>query len=66
MGLYRYLIERDAELDGTVVVELGGRLSADSDLDADRGALLLLPNQIIARHAIDPKQVEELRAGEVS
>jgi hypothetical protein len=60
-GLYRYLVERDAELDGSVFVELEGELSGERDLDADAGALLVIPTRIVARHAIDLAYVAALR-----
>ena len=46
-GLRRYLDERDADLDGYVFVELEGELSPDRDLDADEGAILLLPRRVL-------------------
>jgi hypothetical protein len=60
-GLYRYLVEREAELDGSVFVELIGELSGERDLDADAGALLVIPAQIVARHEIDRAYVAALR-----
>jgi hypothetical protein len=38
--LYRYLVERDGNFDGRLIVALEGRLSEERDLDADAGALL--------------------------
>jgi RecJ-like exonuclease len=58
-GLYRYLAERNAEVADKVVVELEGRLSAERDLDADAGALLVLPEQIVS---VDPLDVELIKA----
>ena len=52
-GLYRYLDERDADLSESVILELQGRLSADRDLDADAGALLIYPTAVISRRPID-------------
>jgi hypothetical protein len=60
-GLYRYLVERDADLDGSVFVELAGSLSDARDLDADAGALLVFPTRIVARHEIDHEHVAALR-----
>jgi DnaJ-class molecular chaperone len=60
-GLYRYLVERDAGLEDSVIVELGGELSPDRDLDADSGALLVFPTTVIALHAIDPARVAAVR-----
>jgi hypothetical protein len=61
-GLYRYLLERDAELDGCTLVELEGKRSDDVDLDADVGALLVLPSQIVDQRPIDGRLVEEVRS----
>lgn len=58
-GLYRYLAEKNAEVTDKVVVELEGRLSEERDLDADAGALLMLPEQIVS---IDPLDVELIRS----
>ena len=60
-GLYRYLVERRAELDGSVILELEGRLSQERDLDAEQGALLVHPTRIRARLPIDSRRVEDLR-----
>ena len=60
-GLYRYLIERDADLNDSVVVELDAALSDDVDLDADCGAVLVHPTRVVARHPIDAARVNELR-----
>jgi hypothetical protein len=61
-GLYRYLVEQGAELDGTVVVEVAGDLSPDRDLDADSGALLAHPQEIVSVREIDEERVAELRS----
>jgi hypothetical protein len=50
-GLIRYLHERDADLSGDVFVELEGELSDDRDLDADEGAILIMPSRIVAIRA---------------
>jgi hypothetical protein len=60
-GLYRYLAERGGEGEGRVVVELRGRLSDERDLDADSGALLLLPERIVAVQPLDGELIEALR-----
>jgi hypothetical protein len=62
-GLYRYLAERDAEVDGKVVVELEGRLSDERDLDADAGALLVHPQRIVGVEPLDAELVAAIRAG---
>lgn len=61
-GLYRYLAERDPDLDGWVIVELEGDISDDVDLDADAGALLVFPTQIVHVHAGDPELLAKIAA----
>lgn len=61
-GLYRYLAERGADVGDRVLVELEGELSEDRDLDADAGALLVQPRQIVAVGPFDLDLFEELRA----
>lgn len=60
-GLYRYLVEKDGELEDKVFVELQGRLSEERDLDADAGALLIFPEKIIKVHPVDQEIVEAIR-----
>jgi hypothetical protein len=60
-GLYRYLAERDADLSGSVIVEVEGTLSDERDLDAERGALLVHPTEIITRHPVDHERLGDLR-----
>jgi hypothetical protein len=61
-GLYRYLAERDAALEGKAVVELEGRLSDEPDLDADAGALLIHPERIVATQPLAVELVEAIRS----
>jgi RecJ-like exonuclease len=61
-GLYRYLAERDAHVADRLVVELEGRLSGDNDLDADTGALLALPERIVAVQPLDTELIEQIQA----
>jgi len=58
-GLYRYLAEKNANVENKVVVELEGRPSEERDLDADAGALLVLPQRIAS---VAPLDVELIRA----
>lgn len=61
-GLYRYLAwKNDAEVDGKVIVEMEGPLSDDCDLDADHGALLVLPERLVSVTPLDEKLVESIR-----
>jgi hypothetical protein len=59
-GLHRYLLERGVDLEGYVVHVLEGRRSDDIDLDADAGALLVLPTGVVERRPIDRALVEEI------
>jgi hypothetical protein len=44
-----------------VVVELAGNLSDDCDLDADHGALLIFPQQLVSVEPLDAEVVESIR-----
>ena len=61
-GLYRYLIKREARLEGRVLVVLEGELSEDEDVDADEGALLVRPTRIVDARDVDMDCVRRLRA----
>jgi hypothetical protein len=66
-GLYRYLAwKNDARLGGKVVVELAGELSEDRDLDADHGALLIHPDELVSVEPLDAEVVASVaeRIGE--
>jgi hypothetical protein len=52
-GLYHYMLEKDADLDGCVVLALEAERSAEVDFDADQGALLVIPTRILACSGID-------------
>lgn len=60
-GLYRYLAEKGANVEGRIVVELEGRLSDERELDADAGALLLLPERIVAAVPLDTRLIAAIR-----
>lgn len=60
-GLYRYMAERDADVKGKVVVELEGRVSDDLDLDADAGALLAFPTEIVAVRPVDESLLRSIQ-----
>jgi DnaJ-class molecular chaperone len=47
-ALYRYMRAREADIDGSLLVELEGEPSADDDFDADEGALLIRPTRIVS------------------
>jgi hypothetical protein len=61
-GLYRYLAEQDAEIHDTIVVEVRGSVSVDRDLDADSGALLVHPTEIVSCGPTDRERIADLRA----
>ena len=52
-GLRRYLADREIDPEGEAIVELDGPLSDDRDLDADSGALLIRPNEVVAVHPLE-------------
>lgn len=60
-GLYRYLAEKNANVNGKVVVELEGRPSEERDLDADAGALLVLPERIASVAPLDIELIKAIR-----
>ena len=61
-GLYRYMLKRDADLDGSKLVELEGEPSGDEDFDADEGAVLVKPSRIVDVREPDGRAIERLRA----
>ena len=60
-GLYRYMLKRDAEFDGSRLVELEGTPSEDEDFDADEGALLVEPEEIVDVRDVDRERIDVLR-----
>ena len=62
-GLYRYMVKRDADLRGSLLVELEGEPADDEDFDADEGAVLVRPRRIVGREPVDWERVERLRRG---
>ena len=62
-GLYRYMADRDADLEDCVVVELEARESDDEDFDADEGALLVIPTEICDVRPVDKDRLADAKAG---
>jgi hypothetical protein len=62
-GLYRYLAARDVDLSNCVLLELTANLGDERDLDADSGAVLVLPTEVLARHPVDHAYIATLRPG---
>jgi hypothetical protein len=60
-GLYGYMVRRDADLEGAVLLELEGRRSDDEDFDADEGALLVHPTRIVDARPPDRERIARLR-----
>jgi DnaJ-class molecular chaperone len=52
-GLYRYMLAKEADLEGCVLVTMEASPAEDVDFDADQGALLVLPVEILAREPVD-------------
>ncbi|HEU4735898.1 MAG TPA: hypothetical protein VFS48_02580 [Solirubrobacterales bacterium] len=61
-GLYRYLAERNADIANRLIVEIEGRLAEERDLDADAGALLIHPEEIVEVRPLDGELVARIRA----
>jgi hypothetical protein len=59
-GLYRYLAERDAELEDAVILSLDADPSGDRDLDADSGAVLVIPSRVIETAPVDGERIAAL------
>ena len=61
-GLYRYMLKREADLDGCRLVELEGEQSPDEDFDADEGALLIRPTRLVDVRELDRERIDAVRA----
>ena len=61
-GLYHYMVIKGAELDDCVIVELEGERAPDVDFDADQGAVLVIPTEIIGCTGVDPELAQRIRA----
>lgn len=46
-GLYRYMLNKKADVDSCVVVELEADPAEDVDFDADQGAMLVIPKRVV-------------------
>ncbi len=60
-GLYRYLVEKEAGLESSILVEITGELSPDRDLDADSGAILVHPSEILSWKPMNHGRITEMR-----
>ena len=61
-GLLRYMLERDADLDRALVVELEGEPTEEEDFDADEGALLIRPTRLVRSSRVSSRQVDRARS----
>jgi RecJ-like exonuclease len=61
-GLYRYLAERNADLANRLIVEIEGELAEEPDIDADAGALLIHPEEIVEVRPLDAERVARIRS----
>ena len=60
-GLYHYMVIKGAELDDCVIVELEGERAPDVDFDADQGAVLVIPTEILGCTGVDPELAQRIR-----
>lgn len=57
-GLYRYMAERDGDVSSAQLVVLEGEQTDDRDFDADEGAILIRPTQIVEVRPVDRDRLE--------
>ena len=62
-ALYRYMLDRDADVSGSVLVELEGEPSPDEDFDSEDGAELVHPTRIVDVRPPDRRRIARLRDG---
>jgi DnaJ-class molecular chaperone len=60
-GLYHYLLATETDLVG-LLVELEADPAEDPDFDADQGALLVIPSQIVSTRPVEPEQAQTIRS----
>lgn len=61
-GLYHYMLAKHADLDDCMTIELEATRAPDVDFDADQGALLAIPTEIIACHRVDRALLARVQA----
>jgi hypothetical protein len=61
-GLYRYMLANDADLEECVIVELDAGPAEDVDFDADQGAMLVIPTEILECEGVDDELAEAVRS----
>ncbi len=60
-GLYRYMLKREGRLGDRALVVLARELSDDQDVDADQGARLVRPTEVVEVRDVDHACIERLR-----
>ena len=61
-GLYHYMLTNEADLDECVIVELDATPAEDVDFDADQGAMLVIPAEILGCAGVDNQLASEVRS----
>lgn len=61
VNLYRYMVKRNADLSESSIVKLAGEESPDRDFDADEGAVLVKPREILEVGPVDVDRIERIR-----
>jgi RecJ-like exonuclease len=61
-GLYHYMLVNDADFEDCVIVELDGHPSEDVDFDADQGAMLVIPSDILGCGGVDEELAADIRS----
>lgn len=59
-GLYHYMLMKEADLAACVIVELDARPAEDVDFDADQGAMLVIPTEILGCAGVDEELADEI------
>lgn len=60
-GLYHYMLDKGTDVDDSVVVEVEGERSDEVDFDADQGALLVIPTEVVRTESADAGLAERVR-----
>lgn len=54
------MLRRDADMEGSIVVQVEGEESDDVDFDADEGALLVFPTRVVGTAPLDRERIAQL------
>lgn len=61
-ALYHYMLDKDADLDDCVIVQLEAEHADDVDFDADQGAMLVSPTGIVGCTPVDRDLMRRIEA----